>query len=143
MAKDKTKKTAMLTLPVAFGNASIGDKIASITIKIGRNNISISQADKNLVGRRLVGHILARPEGAGASQPGFLGDEGDTVLKGIFDVNSISVTTKAIGCSLSFAIKSIKVEDLAHFAKRQGQIVVDEILAIDDDAGEKEEGDEE
>ena len=135
MAKNKT---VLLELPVAFGNISIGDKTARVGVTISRGNLTPSKADKELCGKRLIGQIVAVPEGTQPENEPLPGMNGDISLAGAFDVKGFGVTSKHITLGLTFAIKSIKVEDLAHFAKRDGRIVVNETQALSEDDEDEE-----
>jgi hypothetical protein len=126
----KKRQGKYLTLPVSFGDVSVGDKTARIGVEISRQDLGLTAADKNLCGRRLIGSILARPEGSSAEQEGLMGDDGDTVLRGIFDVKSFSVKKKYIGAGLTFALEELSGEDrqsLTYFAKREGLLLIDNL----------------
>lgn len=135
-------KKPELEIPVAFGNLNVGDKTARLGITISRGNMTPSKADKTLCGRRLSGKIVAVPEGVQAENEPLPGMEGDIEVKGIFDVKGFGVTSKHITAGLTFAIKGMDVAELAHFAKREGRVVVDKIEEIDEEE-ESEESDEE
>ena len=136
-----TKKTdVLLDVPVSFGKISIGANTASIPLKADRSAISVSKADKNLCGHRLTGKIVASD-----SQPDqghFAGMDGATgELEATFDVKGFGVRPKHIGFSLSLSIKDIDMADLAHFANRQGRLIVEIVEALpedDDDSGDDE-----
>lgn len=143
MAKKKGKSYVM-ELAVTFGNVNIGDKTARIGATCGRPALSLTQADKNLCDRRLIGSIVKLAGNGEPDQntiPGLDGNEWE--VEGAFDVKGFNVSKKAISFGLTFAIESIKVEDLAHFAKAKGVIRIDEIGEIpeeekEDDADPKE-----
>jgi hypothetical protein len=59
----------------------------------------------------------------------------------VADVKSIGVGVKNISFGLTFALESVDVETLAHFAKREGIVTVLEAEDIPED--EAEEGGEE
>lgn len=135
MAKTKTA-APLLELPVAYGNVNLGDEIARVSISMNRSAISLSSADRQLLGKRLIGRIVARAGDAQAEQESLPGLADDISLEGAFDVHSLGVSKKRITTGLSFNIASIDVSVLAHFAKRQGILVVSEIGEIPDDEGD-------
>ncbi len=139
---DKKKVEAVLDLPVAFGNVSIGDKTARIGVTVDRSSLSVSQADKHLCEHRLTGRIVSKPQGDHPDQAALPGMEFETALAGVFDVKGFSVSKDNLGFGLTFAIASIDVANLAHFAKRAGRVVVEDVEAIPAN-GEAEEEDEE
>lgn len=147
MAKSRKETSAVLDIPVAFGNVSIGDKTARIGITVDRSSLSVSQADKNLCEKRLSGRIVSKPAGDAPDQASFPGMEFTTALEGVFDVKGFSVSKDSLGFGLTFAIASVDVSSLAHFAKRAGNLVVADVSAIPErDAngdGAEEEGEEE
>ena len=138
MAKSKTE--CVLDIPVQFGKVSIGANSASIPLKADRSAISVSKADKNLCGHRLTGKIVASD-----SQPDqghFDGMDGTTgELEATFDVKAFTAKPKHISFSLSLSIKDIDMSQLAHFANRQGRLIVEIVEALpedDDDSGDDE-----
>lgn len=128
MAKKKNADS-VLELEVAFGNVSIGDKTARVGISTERSQISISQADKNLCGRRLTGTILVHAN-ENPDQTTMDGFADDIALPGIFDVKQIGITPKAVGFGLTFALAGLDVSQLAHFAKRNGKLIVNNVEDI-------------
>ncbi len=132
MAK-KPVKGAGLEIPVSFGNVSFGDHTASVSCKASRSNLSVTQADRSLCGKRLTGTILARPEGSGSDQPGLLGTDGDLEVAGVFDVDGFGVKTVNISFTVSFSLKDIDRATFSEFAKRNGRIEISEIASIDDE----------
>jgi hypothetical protein len=124
-----------LTLGVAYGDVSIGDKTARISIKVDRDTLSIIQADKNLCDKRLTGSIVRRPKGESNGQGRLDGmeDYGIETLKGIFDVKGFSVTKKHVAFGLTFAIASVDIGQLASFAKRSGELVINSSESIPDE----------
>lgn len=111
---------SVLDLPVTFGNISIGDKTARVGVTVMREQLSLSQADRNLCERRLNGKIISRPAGDNPDQASLPGMAFETTLEGVFDVKGFSVSKEALGFGLTFAIAEIDVSNLAHFAKRGG-----------------------
>jgi hypothetical protein len=151
--KEKARKGKHLTLPVSFGGVSVRDKTARIGVDISRQQMTLTNADKNLCGRRLVGSILARPEGAAAEQDGMFDGDGDTVLEGIFDVKAFGVHSKHYSAGLTFALEELSAEDrqaLTYFAKREGLLLIDNLQQLpekpkpekNDDADDDNKGEE-
>ena len=125
------KKTGkVLTLEVSFASVNIGDKIASIGVTIDRDQLTAKQADDNLVGRRLTGRALARAADTQAKQESLPGLEEDVHIDGAFDVNGVSLRPKSMSFKISFSIKDIDVNQLIHFAKREGKLMIDDVEVI-------------
>lgn len=127
MAKKKAEETAtpILELAVSFGNVNVGDKTARVGVTIPRSSLSVSSADKNLCGKRLTVHLLARAGGGQADQESIPGLEGaDLELSGVADVKGFGVGPKTISAGLTFSIESIDVPTLARMAKRDGVVTV-------------------
>lgn len=121
------------TLPVQFGNVSIGEKTCRVGITIDRRNLGLGAADRTLCGKRLAGSILARANG-GPDQESLPGADDDIELAGIYDVKAFSVTAKALSCGLTFSLESIDLTKLGHFAKRSGLLKITSIGKIPADA---------
>lgn len=138
MAKKKPKpkprpprgETAVLELPVAYSNVSIGEKTCRVGIHISRGNLTLAQADKFFCDKRLVGRILARRSGSASQESLPSMEDEDYELPGAFDVKGYSVSAKAFSCGLTFMKESIDVETLANFAKREGVFTVTETGTI-------------
>lgn len=136
----KKKDEYVLELDVKYGNVNIGMDTCRLGITIERSKLSISQADKNLCGKRLVGTILARAGEAQSGQESLPMIEADVTLDAAFDVKSFGVTRRNISAGLTFALASINVETLSHFAGRQGTFSVTNIGEIpDEETGTDEE----
>lgn len=145
--KRSTKKSAKSTLDVlcTFGGISIGQETARVSVKIERNQIDLLRADECFCGKRLIGKIVLGRQGESNGQ-GKLIEDTDYEVAGAFDVKRIGVTPSQIATGLTFALASINVEDLTHFAKGSGRMIVEEVQEIPDDAGgdaEWEPGDDE
>jgi hypothetical protein len=147
MAK-KSKKPADpvlpdLTIPVAYGDVSIGEETCRIGVSIARQHLELSVADTQICGKRLIGCITCRPGNSNPDQPTMAGmEEAEAEIPGAFDVKRISFNNKFINFGLTFSIESIDIAGLAHFAKRSGNLVVTEITAIPDDKATGNGGDE-
>jgi hypothetical protein len=147
MAKKRTaegngKPAGKLTLPVGYGNVTIGTETARLGITISRSNLDAATADRNLCGRRLTGKIIAVPKGHRGDERPLPGFDDTREIEGVFDVKSIGLTTKVIRAGLTFSLDKLDVPTLAAFAQRDGRIVITEITAIPDDDG-RDDGDDE
>ena len=128
--KTKQPEAKVLDLEVAFGGVSIGDKTARIGVSVERSEISVTQADRNICGRRLTGAILARPNNDNPDQAVMDGFDDEINLTGIFDVKQIGITPKAVGFGLTFNLQGLDVANLAMFAKRGGHLKIDNVEDI-------------
>jgi hypothetical protein len=139
MAKKKTEEL-VLELDVKYGNVNIGIDTCRLGITIERAKLTISQADKSLCGKRLVGTILARAGEAQSGQDSIPGIDADVSIEAAFDVKSFGVTRQSISAGLTFALASVNVETLSHFAGRQGTFSVTGIGEIPEAEGNEGEG---
>lgn len=133
----------ILDLPVHFGNVNVGDATASVGVGVAREALPIGTADKQLVGRRLVGTIIGQPAGSGPDQGALKGMNDEIALTGTFDVKRIGVSRKKITCGLTFSLGDINVSELARFAKRAGHLKIESSAAIPEKEAEDEEENEE
>jgi hypothetical protein len=143
MAKKATEaQPQQLNLTVSYGDVSIGDKTARISVKVDRDSLNIKQADSNLCDKRIHGTIVRRPKGEAADQGRLDGmaDIGVHRMPATFDVKGFHVTAKHIGFGLTFAIASIDIGQLVTFAKRSGTLVIDRSEAIPDEEEDDAEG---
>ncbi len=134
MAKQK-KTDAVLELPVAYGRVGFGDRTASVGMSIDRANLEAQLADQSFCCRRLTGTIMRQPRGWDAAQKPLPGTADDMELSGIFDVASLSLTSKKIGMTLTFALDGLDVQRLASFAKCEGRITITGIAPLPNGEG--------
>lgn len=134
MARTRGKLTepteAELTIPVSFGDVSIGETTCRIAVTVARKDLTLTKADSQVCAKRLVGSIVCVPGNNNPDQPPLGGMDAETSVPGAFDVKRISFNKKTIAFGLTFSIESVNIEDLAHFAKRSGKILVTEIIDI-------------
>lgn len=136
----RTAALPVLEVPVSFGNLNVGDEKTRLAVSISRSKLSVAKAEKHLCGKRLEIEIVARPAGAAAEQEGLPGmEDADLKVTGIADVKGFGVTSKHISTGLTFQINSINLEELAHFAKREGRLTITSVEELD----EENEGDDE
>ena len=123
------KKAALLDLPVSFGDVGIGERTARVGVSVSREELSLSGADKQVCGRRLIGKIVAKDNGAHGDQGNLSGFE-DAEVMGAFDVKRIGVTPKDLSFNLAFNIEDIDVGILGKFAQRNGRLIVGSVEKI-------------
>lgn len=143
MSKTATKPKAktVLDVPVAFGNVSIGDGTARLTMTIDRASMNIDAADEALCGRRLTGTVWLTQDGEDKGQQ-MLGDDMRRSVDGVFDVKGFRVTPKAISTGLTFSLRDVDVEELSHFAKKTGRFSVTGVTSLEiEDEEESEDED--
>jgi hypothetical protein len=124
-----------LDVPVSFGNVSIGENTAGISVKIDRKSLNPVAADELLCGRRVEAKIAAGTTEADPDQP-LLFDDLDYQLAASFEVKGYSVRPKYIRATLNVILADIDVEVLGHFAKRQGRLVVFEVGELEEPVAE-------
>jgi hypothetical protein len=122
---------------VKFGNENYGDETARLGIKINRDNMNINAADEALCGKRLAGSIVV---GAADTQQARLLDDAQYKVNGVFDVKGYSVKVKHISTGLTFSLESIDREELSHFARQEGHLIVETVdeLVMDEGGGEED-----
>jgi len=135
--KKATAKT-ILDVPVSFGGVSIGQDTARVGIKIERGNLALDRADECFCGKRLTGKIILGRRDDAKGQ-GKLIEDTDYEVAGAFDVKRIGVSPAQISTGLTFALASVDVGDLSHFAKGQGRMVVENVAELPDGEEGKEE----
>lgn len=138
MAKKAKAEPAVLELPVAFSNVSIGDKTCRVGVTVSRVSLTVSQADKNLCGRRLTGKLVPLANGDAPGQT-YMDGTGPAELAGIFDVKGFSATTKHIGFGLTFMLEGLDLTTIAGLAKRDGSLIVNDIQEIPEEDGKSDE----
>ena len=139
----KAKEEPQLELPVTFGGLSVGDKTCRIGMSVSRANFTVAKADKHLCERRLTVELIARSKGASAGQESLPGCDNDRSVSGVCDVKGFSASGKAISFGATFVLSGVDVEELSHYPKRDGRLVVTGISAIPDGEEDDEEDDEE
>ncbi len=123
-----------MSLPVQFGDVSIGQGVAAIGVTIQRQSLSIGDADEKLCCKRLNGRIIICPGQDDETQTYINEAKVKHRVNGAFDVRGFRVTPKTFTTRLSFSIESINVEELSHFAKQSGRLIAELILGIPKEA---------
>lgn len=118
-----------LDIFVKFGNVTFGDHTASVSMAVARESLNIMAADELLCGHRLVGLIRVQSPEEGNEQRNFDGFERPEI-KTSFDVKSFHANPNNITATLSFSLKDVDGSTLSRFAKKQGKLIVDQVLAI-------------
>lgn len=149
---EKRKRTnrSLLKLPVRFKNLSIGDQTTTLGFSVARDRLTVGAAEEAFCGKRLKVRIVV---GAGnAPEQGLLWEGVKYDVEGIADAKKFSVTPKLIASGLCFNIEGVDIEELSHFAKQDGWILVTKIAEAkaerdddeeeDDDDGDDDEDDE-
>lgn len=136
---------SVLNVPVEFGGVSIGDQTASVGCRIDRAQMKLGEVDKCLCGKRLTGKIQidrnADDSPGQQTLPGIERDSGPQV-PGSFDVKRIGMSPKDYSFRATFSLGEINIEDLSHFAKAKGRLIVEGIGEIPEDAPGGDERDE-
>lgn len=122
------KKAKLLELDVSFGDVSIGENTGRLGVIIQRKGLTPAAADKHLCGKRLTGRVISDAGNNNGDQPAMF--EAGESIDAVFDVKSISLKPKTIGCGLTFMLESVDINALAHFAQRSGKLQIDELEAL-------------
>lgn len=147
MAKKPATKADTFDFETAceFGKVGIGDETANLSVTVARENIKLSEIDKFFCGKRLEGKIGITPKPVkapkGNALPG-LDDAHDPAITNeistTFDVKRAGISPKKVSFSITFALSTVDVETLAHFAKRPGLLGVSVVGVLDEDEAEEE-----
>lgn len=124
-----------IDLPVSFGGVSIGESTARLAMKIDRQHLRITRADKLLCGRRLTGKVELGGNEDSPSQTTMF--EKEMSVDATFDIHRFGVTETHFTTGATFKLKEIAVGDLAKFSKGAGRLVVDEVIDIPADVVEE------
>ena len=127
------KKTDV-RIAVKFGGVSIGEETARLGIRISRADVALERADEMLCGRRITGKVrVASVSGEGADQKALAGMEDAIVeIASVFDIKRLGVSPKEFSAGLQFSLAEIDVSVLAHFAKREGWLIAEKVLVLDE-----------
>lgn len=126
--KPEPEADYMLVIPVTYGDVGIGDETARIGVSVERKWLPLGKADQHLTNKRLIGAITAVPGSDNPDQQQLISDE--AIVRAAFDVKGFRVTRKFITFGVTFALASVDVELLSHFAKRSGHFKVEEFTDI-------------
>lgn len=128
-----------LTFPVAFGSVSFA-KSARVGVSVLRDDLPLSQAERQLCGRRVTGRIVTVPKGESPDQKHLKGMEPEKFeLKGVFDVKRIGITPLELSFGLTFNLEGLDRETISNFAGRCGRLIVESSEEFEDDDSEEEE----
>lgn len=140
MAKSKE---VVLDVPVAFGGVAFVKKTARVGVSVEREELSLTQADKNLCERRLTGTIYGSSPGDQEGQGRLVGMEEDVELSVIADVKKLSLGRDSIGFGLTLNINGLDRDVFSQFAFRNGRLKITGVEDIPeeskDEDGEAEE----
>lgn len=130
---------AALNVPVSFGGVNLGQETASIGIKIDRKHLTLNTADKafsghRLIGRIILGHFDDGPDTANNQASMF---DSDCSVDGAFDVKRFGVNSVYFATGLTFSLADVDIEDLSHFSKGTGRLIVEEIADLPEPEPEK------
>lgn len=131
-------------IQVMFQSISIGDATCSIGFRIDREKMNLDAADELLCGHRITGRLIAAKEGDDPSQTTMF--EADKYeVAGVFDSKKFGVTPRHITARATFSLADVDVEEIAHFAKRNGFIIAELVQQVDEEppVEDEEEEDEE
>jgi hypothetical protein len=135
----KKKLPFLIEIPVTFGTVSYNGDVVRVAFRASRGNLTVSQADMHLVGKRVKVTIVARLNGS-PDQSSLPGMEQDIELTGYADAKGFAAGTKRITSGLTFAIGSIESGKLEMIAKLDGCVTIHEVNNLPE--GDDSEGDE-
>lgn len=120
MAKKKSSaaaEKAKLSVACSFKSVSFGSDTAKLGVNIGRDAMSLDDAEEYLCGRRSKVRIVARASADEPAQGRLSGMEAeDRVLVATVDIRGFGVKPKMFSTSLSFITDSVGEVGLEHFA---------------------------
>lgn len=132
--KTAERKKTGTEVPCRFRDVTFTDKVANVPITIARADLTLEQAERFLCARQITGRLLARPEGAQATQGALPGFGGDVEIAGVFDVSWFSCWPETYKATLKFALFGVKPEvreHLTRFAHRAGLLTIDAVEDLD------------
>lgn len=124
-------------IPVEYGNVSIGDQVARISMKIDRAKIDDTKALNLLCARRLTGTVTVTNTDVDPRQKNFF-DTATASIEGSFDTKRVSVGPNDFGTGITVALAEIDVMELGKFAKKKGFLWIDNSEPIEVDDPEEE-----
>ena len=130
---------AIENLHVEFGQVSVGEDTAAVLVKIQRNDLTLSVAEKTLCKRRMDVELFMAPKNEDPDQKHFDGMK--PKVKGTCDTSRLSVGLENLTTRLTFNKKEISISELANLAKRVGRVKVfsTEKIPISEENQEEEE----
>lgn len=133
---DKVTKARALgdanTFPCQFGGVSIGDMTGRISLKIAKNRINVSTAEKLFCGRRVNCRLVARPVDEDPDQQHFDGMETKIAMEAVVDVKRFASDPHNISIGVTCSLQEVDVTELSRFAKKFGQITVIDSQSLDE-----------
>lgn len=109
------KKTKhLLSIPVSFGNVSIGDATARISVKVSRERMELADADHYFTDRRLAVAIILGHQDDDPKQKTF--DDVDHKVAATADVKGFRTSSDEFSAGLTFGKKDVNVDELSGFA---------------------------
>lgn len=130
LREEKAGAHPVLDVPCEFNSVTFGDATANVGIAIQRERVNLDAAEGAFCGKRLTGRILVTA-GDDPDQQYFDGMKAQHVVAGVFDCKGFRVSPKWITTAATFALEGLEIEELAHFAKRSGRIVVSLIQGLE------------
>lgn len=132
--QDKTE------IRVEFGNVSIGDQTARLGVKIAREMLPLTEADRMFCGRRVWGLVaLGQPDNPDQKVLPTM-EDAQIVIEGAWETKQLGVNPNAYSFGLNFKLKEINVSELATFAKRAGTMTIVSVQDLDHEATVDDEG---
>lgn len=131
-------KPQALVIGADYSGVSNSGLTVRLGVKTGRGNLTLTQADKALSGKRLTVKLLARSAGQ-SDQQSLPGADADLQVTGIADVKGFGVTARHFTFGLSFVVGQIDLTILDQFPKRAGTVT---IVNVEDMPEDEENGDE-
>lgn len=128
-----------IELDVAFGSANFGKTVASLGVKISRDKLKVTQADKLFCDSRLQVSLEVEDD---PDQTWFDGMKPGP-LTSVVDVKGFSTNAEQFSASMAFSIQEISSAQILKFRHRDGKLTLTRIGAIpkDDAEGQMKLGD--
>lgn len=112
-------------IPVEFGNLSIGDASARLSLRIERDELDLDDAVETLCERRLTATIEV-----GDGHPRLFDSDPVPKIMSAFDTRKVGIGSKHYSTGLTCALQEVDVRELARFAKQRGVIRIADVSAI-------------
>lgn len=134
-----------LDLNVEFGGVSFNDQTARLGVRVDRTELDITDVDDYFAGKRIDGRVTLRKiDDEGQPRLEGMEDEQPPEIDAVFDCKQFSANQKRYGFGLTFQLCPLLHEQLTHFAKRDGRLLIRSVEGIpskSDAADDEGEGD--
>lgn len=121
----------VINVPCKFSAQSNAGDSGTIGVKIDRSHLGPMAAAECFCGNQLTGRICVQPLGDDPQQQYFDDSDIQHEVAGVFTVGGYRVDSKNISISLKYTVASVDIEQLSHFPKKTGRLLVELVQKAD------------